>query len=114
MTQNTSGTTWHLLECTDAAIVLLDNELRVLRFTAHAAAILHLLPADTGRPLSEVSAMQQCVRLADDARQTLRTSLTRSRLFEFPGGCRWVARCAPWPAYRHGTVGVVLILTDAV
>ena len=63
----------NLLNSTDIATLFLDSELRVRRFTPHAAKIIKLIPRDAGRPFNDIKMALDYPGLADDAREVLRT-----------------------------------------
>jgi len=44
----------NLLSSIEIAVIFLDNDLKVARYTPAAARIFHLIPADQGRPLSDL------------------------------------------------------------
>ena len=55
----------NLLESTDIATLFLDNDLNVRRFTAQATTIIKLIPADVGRPITDLaSELRSRVRIS--------------------------------------------------
>jgi two-component system CheB/CheR fusion protein len=56
----------------DVAPVVLDAALRIQRFTPAATRLFHLLPADAGRALADLTPQFHDPRLLDDARAVLR------------------------------------------
>lgn len=63
----------NLLDSTDIATLFLDKELNVRRFTPQATKIIKLIPADVGRPITDLASDLSYDDLADDAREVLRT-----------------------------------------
>src|SRR5215467_8645807 len=63
----------NLLNSTDIATLFLDANLRVRRFTTATAKIIKLIPADTGRPITDIASDLEYAGLAEDAREVLRT-----------------------------------------
>ena len=62
-----------LLNSTEIAMLFLDQNLNVRRFTDRAAKIINLRDSDIGRPLSDLTTSLQYPALHDDAHETLRT-----------------------------------------
>ena len=62
----------NLLDSTDIATLFLDKELNVRRFTPQATKIIKLIPADVGRPITDLASDLRYPELADDAREVLR------------------------------------------
>ncbi|HEX8795370.1 MAG TPA: chemotaxis protein CheB, partial [Polyangiaceae bacterium] len=63
----------NLLNSTDIATLFLDGELRVRRFTEQMAKLIKLIPADAGRPITDIATELEYADMADDAREVLRT-----------------------------------------
>ncbi len=63
----------NLLNSTDIAILFLDQDLNVRRYTDRAAKIISLRDTDIGRPLGDLTTSLQYPALSDDARTTLGT-----------------------------------------
>lgn len=63
----------NLLNSTEIAILFLDGQLNVRRYTERAAKIISLRESDVGRPLSDLSSVMNYPALNDDAVETLRT-----------------------------------------
>src|SRR4051812_39193093 len=60
-----------LFESTEIAVVFLDSELRLERYTPAAADVLPLDPGDQGRPLAQVAPSLGLVDLVADAREVM-------------------------------------------
>ena len=63
------------LESTQIAIVFLNNELRVQRFTSEATRLTNLIDADVNRPIEHISTNLEVENLAEKSRQVLKTLL---------------------------------------
>lgn len=63
----------NLVAATDSAIVFLDPELRVRRFTAPAGTLLNLLPGDVGRPFLHFAPRFTGDGMAEEVRQVIST-----------------------------------------
>jgi two-component system, chemotaxis family, CheB/CheR fusion protein len=63
----------NLTAATDIAIVFLDVELRIRRFTPPAGRLLNLMPEDLGRPLQHLAPLLSDDSLLADARRVMKT-----------------------------------------
>jgi two-component system CheB/CheR fusion protein len=63
----------NLLNSTDIATLFLDHELNVRQYTPPAAKIIKLIPADVGRPITDLASELRHSELAEEAREVLRT-----------------------------------------
>lgn len=93
-------------------MVVLGSDLRIRRFTPSAQKILNLIPADEGRPLSdlrpglEVQDLEQLIAAAID------TGLLQEREVQDRQG-RWHSlRIRPYRTGEHKSEGAVLTLVD--
>jgi len=101
----------NLMVAADTAIVFLDRELRIRRFTAPAGKLLHLLPADLGRPFRHLAPKFSDGDLENQARLVMDTS-TPSEKEVLSGDDRWyLRRVQPYRA-PDGPLGVVLSFVD--
>ena len=66
----------NLLDATEIAIIFLDNEIVIKRFTPPVHRIIPLLPADVGRPITHFASSLRYERLAQDMRQVLDRPVT--------------------------------------
>jgi two-component system, chemotaxis family, CheB/CheR fusion protein len=63
----------NLLNSTEIATLFLDKELNIRRFTDQLTNLIKLRPIDTGRPFTEMVSDLQYPKIADHAREVLRT-----------------------------------------
>src|SRR4030095_13257616 len=66
----------NLMASTDIGTIFLDRQLRIQRFTPSAQKIFNLLPADLGRPLSDITSRlnyEGFISDAESATQDLHT-----------------------------------------
>ncbi|RYY17646.1 MAG: hypothetical protein EOO36_09405, partial [Cytophagaceae bacterium] len=61
----------NLLDATDIALIFLDNDLLIKRFTPSVLRIIQLLPADVGRPLVHFASNLRYPHLLRDVQQVL-------------------------------------------
>jgi two-component system CheB/CheR fusion protein len=103
----------NLLNSTDIATLFLDGELRVGRYTPQAAKIIKLIPADVGRPFTDIATTLDYPELADDAREVLRTLIFREKMV-IASGNRWFSvRIMPYSTLDNVIDGLVITFTDA-
>ena len=109
---STSNDMKNLLNSTDMATIFLDNALHVRRFTTQAARIFRLIPADLGRPLSDIVSDLDYGALSADAEEVLRT-LTFSEREIATGDGRWFQiKIMPYRTLDNVIDGVVITLND--
>lgn len=97
----------------DHAILFLDHELRITRFTPAARVVLRLIDADVGRPLSQLAPALAGRDLAADAAEVLRTRHPIEREVETLDRSAWLLlRVRPCCAVPDGLPGAVIALTD--
>jgi PAS domain S-box-containing protein len=102
----------NLLNCTDAATIFLDRELRIRRFNSAATAIANLIPTDVGRPMSHIRLKINDAELLADASRVLHYVAPRDREIEADGGCSWFRRVIPYSTATNVIDGVVLTFHD--
>jgi two-component system, chemotaxis family, CheB/CheR fusion protein len=102
----------NLLNSTDIAIVFLDPELQVRRFTSHAAKIIKLIPGDVGRPITDLASDLRYPNLAEDARQVLRTLVFCEKAVRTRDGRWFTVRIMPYHTLDERIDGLVLTFAD--
>ncbi len=102
----------NLLDSTDIATLFLDNELRVRRFTSETSKVTHLIPADAGRPITDIASALLYPDLADDARQVLQTLVTIERQIPTPDKNWYSVRILPYRTLDNMIDGVVITFSD--
>jgi hypothetical protein len=101
-----------LADAAGIAAVFLDRELRITRYTPAAPGLFRLIPADLGRPLTDLSTTLDYPELAADARGVLAGQPPVEREVCAAGGGCFIARMRPCHAGEDGIAGVVLCFTD--
>jgi two-component system CheB/CheR fusion protein len=108
----TSNDMKNLLNSTDIATLFLDNGLNVRRFTPQATKIINLIPADVGRPITDLASELRYPELAEDAREVLRTLASAEK----PIGARdsrwFTVRIMPYRTLDDRIDGVVITFAD--
>ena len=102
----------NLLDSTDIATLFLDRDLNVRRFTPQATKIIKLIPADVGRPITDLASELRYPELAEDARTVLRTLATAEKAIGARGGRWFTVRVMPYRTLDDRIDGVVITFAD--
>jgi two-component system CheB/CheR fusion protein len=102
----------NLLNSTEIAILFLDRNLNVRRYTERASKIINVRESDIGRPLSDLTTCLQYPSLHEDAIETLRTMAFSEK--QIPtSDARWFSvRILPYRRLDNVIDGVVITLVD--
>jgi len=101
-----------LLNSTEIAMLFLDQNLNVRRFTDRAAKIINLRDRDVGRPLSDLTTSLQYPALQDDAEETLRTLVFSEKQIQ-SSDQRWFSvRIMPYRRLDNVIDGAVITFLD--
>lgn len=102
----------NVLNSIEIAVLFLDRQLNVRRYTDRAARIISLREGDIGRPLSELSSILQYPELDEAALETLRT-LQVSEKEVLTSDDRWfTVRIMPYHRLDDVIDGVVITMLD--
>ena len=102
----------NLLNSTEIAMLFLDQNLNVRRFTDRAAKIINLRDSDIGRPLSDLTTSLQYPALPDDAHETLRTLVFSEKQIQ-SSDQRWFSvRIMPYRRIDNVIDGAVITFVD--
>ncbi len=102
----------HLMASTDIGTVFLDRELLIKRFTPSAQRIFNLLPADIGRPISDITHRLSYPDLLHDAETVLASLTTVEHEIEAETGQCLLTRIAPYRTAEDRIAGVVATFID--
>ncbi len=102
----------NLLDSTSIATLFLDKDLNVRRFTPQATKIIKLIPADAGRPVTDLASELSDATLADDAREVLRTLVPAEKSVGARDGRWFTVRIMPYRTGDDRIDGVVITFTD--
>jgi two-component system CheB/CheR fusion protein len=102
----------NLLDSTDIATLFLDKDLNVRRFTPRATKIIKLIPADTGRPITDLVSDLKYPTLADDVRAVLRTLASTEKPVAARDGRWFSVRLMPYRTLDDRIDGVVITFAD--
>lgn len=102
----------NLLDSTDIATLFLDGALNVRRYTPRAAKIIKLIPADEGRPITDLASELDYPALAADAREVLRKLTPVEKPVSAKDGRWFTVRIMPYRSLEDRIDGVVITFAD--
>lgn len=102
----------NLLNSIEIAILFLDQNLNLRRFTDRASKIISIREGDIGRPLSDLTTTLQYPELSDDARTTLNTLAFSEKQVTTTDGRWFTVRIMPYCRLDNMIDGVVITLLD--
>ena len=102
----------NLLDATEIAIIFLDNELIIKRFTPPVGRIISLLPADVGRPLAHFTSSLRYAHLLRDVQLVLNRLTSVEVNIQTLAGEWFTMRILPYRSLDNYINGVVITFTD--
>ena len=108
----TSNNLQNLINSTDIGTIFLDRSLRVSLFTPLATNIFNLIPADYGRPLSDITNKLDYHNLLHDAEAVLQKLTTLEQEVTTTDGKVFLMRIAPYRTVEDRINGVVIAFVD--
>ncbi len=102
----------NLLNSIEIAILFLDQNLNLRRYTDRASKIISLREGDIGRPLSDLTTTLQYPELNDDALTTLSTLVFSEKQITSTDGRWFTVRIMPYRRLDNVIDGVVITLLD--
>ncbi|MEH2232318.1 MAG: chemotaxis protein CheB [Nostoc sp.] len=102
----------NLLGSINIPILILTSDLRVRRFTPMAQRLFNLIPADAGRPLSDIRANLDVPDLEPLILEVLDTLSIKELEVQTLGGHWYNLRIRPYRTTENQIDGVVLVLID--
>ena len=102
----------NVLNSIEIAILFLDQDLNVRRYTDRAARVFRLRESDVGRPLSDLTTSLQYPELHADARETLRTLVPSEKQLTTDEGRWFTVRIMPYRRLDNVIDGVVITMVD--
>lgn len=102
----------NLLASINIPILILTSDLRVRRFTPMAQRLFNLIPADAGRPLSDIRANLDVPELETLILEVLDTLSIKELEVQTLGGHWYNLRIRPYRTTENQIDGVVLVLID--
>jgi two-component system CheB/CheR fusion protein len=101
----------NVLNSTDVATLFLDSGLRIRFFTPATRALFKFIPADVGRPLSDLASLAADTELLRDARAMLTAPAVVEREIETEGTW-YLRRMMPYRTHDQAVEGVVITFMD--
>jgi two-component system CheB/CheR fusion protein len=102
----------NLMASTDIGTVFLDRQLRIQRFTPSAQKIFNLLPADLGRPISDITSKLAYPEFVHEAREVFEKLATTEREVRLADEAWFMVRIAPYRTQEDRIAGVVATFID--
>ena len=102
----------NLMASSDIGTIFLDRQLRIHRFTPAAQKIFNLIPADMGRPISDITSSLKYEGFIADAEQVLQDLHTIEREMQVADGTWFMTRIAPYRTSEDRIAGVVATFID--
>jgi two-component system CheB/CheR fusion protein len=102
----------NLLAVTGIAIVFLDEQLRVRRFTPAAQRLIPLVDSDIGRPLANLAAPLGYPDLLAAARDVLDTLTPSEKEVRTEGGVWYTTRISPYRTAHNAIEGLAIVFVD--
>ena len=102
----------NLLNNTAIATILVDNDLRLRRFTPQATTIFYLIPADIGRPLYHVVTRLLYDAMITDIAEVLKKGIPKKIEVKTKEGKWFTMRILPYRTIDNCVAGAVLTFTS--
>ncbi|CAA9243124.1 MAG: Multidomain signal transduction protein including CheB-like methylesterase, CheR-like methyltransferase and BaeS-like histidine kinase [uncultured Chthoniobacterales bacterium] len=97
----------NLMASSDIGTIFLDRQLRIHRFTPAAQRVFNLIPADLGRPISDITSTLKYEGFMADVEKVLHDLHTREREVQLANGTWHLTRIAPYRTTEDRIAGVV-------
>jgi two-component system, chemotaxis family, CheB/CheR fusion protein len=102
----------NLLGSTDIAVIFLDADFRVRRYTPAVSDLLELIESDIGRPITDLAPKFTDEHLLTDARQVLQRLIPLEREVRSRSGRWYLRRTLPYRTSENRIEGVVITFVD--
>ncbi|MBD1874734.1 PAS domain-containing protein [Nodosilinea sp. FACHB-131] len=102
----------NLLSSIHIPILMLEDDLRIRRFTPTAAALFNLIPGDVGRPLGDINHRLAITDLEARILAVINTLEQSSQEVQDQEGCWYDLRIRPYRTLDNRIDGAVLVLVD--
>ena len=103
----------NLLNGIHIAIIFLDRELKIARYTEQARTLVNLIETDIGRPLADLTSNLNYEGITADCREVLRTLVYKQVEVQTKQGQWFFLRIAPYLTAEHEVDGLVLTFFEA-
>jgi two-component system CheB/CheR fusion protein len=102
----------NLLDATEIATVFLDNDMIIRRFTPSVGRIMHLQPADVGRPITHFASNLRYASLIQDINQVLERLVSTESIIQTTTNEWYAMRILPYRTLDNYISGAVITFTD--
>jgi two-component system CheB/CheR fusion protein len=102
----------NLFSSTDIAVVFLDEELSVKRYTPTATTLFSLIAIDIGRPIYHITTALAYDNLAEDAKEVLNTLIPVEKEVKTKDGRWFTIRIFPYRTSENAIAGLVLTFVE--
>ncbi|QNE39724.1 chemotaxis protein CheR [Hymenobacter sp. NBH84] len=102
----------NLLDATEIAIIFLDNDMLVKRFTPPVSRIVNLMPSDVGRPLMHFASNLRYEHLVRDVQQVLSRLTSQEANIQAVNGQWYTMRILPYRTLDNYISGAVITFTE--
>ena len=102
----------NLLSSVQMAIVMLGPDLRIRRFTPAAEKLLNLIPADSGRPITDIKLPLHVDDLEEVLLEVIQAVSVREREVQDRNGRWYSMRLHPYRTLENKIDGAVMVLAD--
>ncbi|WP_375434336.1 chemotaxis protein CheB [uncultured Hymenobacter sp.] len=102
----------NLLDATEIAIIFLDNDMSIKRFTPPVTRIIPLLPTDVGRPVTHFANNLRYEQLTADVAQVLDRLVSVEATIQALSGEWYAMRIMPYRTLDNYISGAVITFTD--
>ncbi|MBN1360131.1 MAG: PAS domain-containing protein [Sedimentisphaerales bacterium] len=101
-----------LLASVNIAVVMVGADLRIRRFTSMAEQVLNLIPADVGRPITDINLPIERPRLSETIAEVIDGPTTSEVDVKSKKGKWWSVCIRPYKTTDHKIDGAVIALLD--
>jgi two-component system CheB/CheR fusion protein len=109
--ERTNNDMKNLLNSTEIAVLFIDKEMRITRFTSTATKIFRLIPADIGRPFTDFNSGMVYPDIISDIKEVMRTLSVLEKDVPTSGGDWFRVRIMPYKTIDERIDGFVLTFT---
>lgn len=102
----------NILNSTDIATLFLDNDLRIRRYTESVGHLIHLIPGDVGRPISDQTSKLKLDDLAATCGDVLKTLRPKQVEVETTDGAWYLMRVLPYRTLENVIDGLVITFVN--
>lgn len=102
----------NLLNSTDIAVIFLDSQMNIRRYTNQATQLYKLIATDLNRPLSDIANDLVYPNMEDDAKEVLRSLVFCERQIPTRDGRWFMVRIMPYRTVNNVIDGLVLTFVN--